>query len=60
MEGYSTGTTVTTTMQFYYNALGTPVAFKYNNTLYYYMTNLQGDVAGAVGSQVSWAGIVMF
>ena len=48
MEGYSTGTTVTTTMQFYYNASGVPVAFKYNGTLYYYLTNLQGDVIGII------------
>ena len=44
----SNGSTVTTTMQFYYNASGTPVAFKYNGTLYYYLTNLQGDVIGII------------
>lgn len=39
------GNTVTT-MKFYYNTAGIPTAFLYNNTMFYYVTNLQGDVVG--------------
>ena len=34
----------TNTLDFFYDASGNPYALKYNNTLYYYITNLQGDV----------------
>ena len=36
--------------RFVYDAGGAPVAFYYNNTLYYYEKNLQGDVIGIVDS----------
>lgn len=32
------------TLDFFYDANGTPYALKYNGTVYYYITNLQGDV----------------
>ena len=32
------------TLDFFYDAQGTPYAVKYNGTLYYYITNLQGDI----------------
>ena len=32
------------TLDFFYDAMGTPYALKYNGTLYYYVTNLQGDI----------------
>ena len=34
------------TMKFYYDEIGTPIMLDYNGTLYYYITNLQGDVVG--------------
>jgi RHS repeat-associated protein len=34
----------TNTIDFFYDANGTPYAMKYNGTVYYYVTNLQGDV----------------
>ena len=34
----------TNTIDFFYDANGTPYAMKYNGTVYYYITNLQGDV----------------
>ena len=34
----------TNTLDFFYDASGNPYALKYNGTLYYYITNLQGDV----------------
>lgn len=34
----------TDVLDFYYDASGTPVAFKHNGTFYYYVTTLQGDV----------------
>ena len=34
----------TNTLDFFYDTSGKPYALKYNNTLYYYITNLQGDV----------------
>ena len=39
------GTSVTT-MRFYYDASGAPVAFTHNGTMYLYVTNLQGDIVG--------------
>ena len=42
----------TNTIDFFYDANGTPYAMKYNGTVYYYITNLQGDVMRIVdGSQ---------
>lgn len=32
------------TLDFFYDANGTPYALKYNGTVYYHVTNLQGDV----------------
>ncbi len=32
------------TIDFFYDASGTPYAMKHNGTVYYYITNLQGDV----------------
>lgn len=34
----------TNTIDFFYDASGLPYAMKYNGTVYYYITNLQGDV----------------
>ena len=34
----------TTTLDFFYGSNGTPFALKVNGTVYYYITNLQGDV----------------
>ena len=34
----------TNTLDFFYDANGTPYALKHNGTVYYYITNLQGDV----------------
>jgi len=34
----------TNTIDFFYDASGLPYALKYNGTVYYYITNLQGDV----------------
>ena len=36
------------TLDFFYDANGTPYAMKYNGTVYYYVTNLQGDVIRVV------------
>ena len=36
------------TLTFTYDAAGTPVSVKLNNTVYYYETNLQGDVTAIV------------
>lgn len=36
------------TLDFFYDANGTPYALKYNGTVYYYVTNLQGDVVQIV------------
>ena len=38
------------TLDFFYDASGNPYALKYNNTLYYYITNLQGDVLKIVNT----------
>ena len=38
------------TLDFFYDAMGTPYAIKYNGTLYYYITNLQGDVLHIVNT----------
>lgn len=38
------------TLDFFYDANGTPYALKYNGTVYYYVTNLQGDVIRVVDS----------
>ena len=38
------------TLDFFYDAQGTPYAVKYNGTLYYYITNLQGDVLHIVNT----------
>ena len=34
----------TNTLDFFYDSSGAPYAIKYNGTLYYYITNLQGDI----------------
>ena len=34
------------TLDFTYDAAGTPLTVEYNGTVYYYVTNLQGDVVG--------------
>ena len=47
----SSGTTnATDTLNFTYDANGTPMAVKYNNTNYYYVTNLQGDVTAILNT----------
>ena len=47
----SSGTTnATDTLNFTYDANGTPMAVKYNNTNYYYVTNLQGDVTAILNA----------
>ena len=37
------GTTIKT-LKFYYDAAGIPMCLDYNGTIYFYITNLQGDV----------------
>ena len=37
-------------LYFTYDANGTPMTVKYNGTLYYYVTNLQGDVIAILNS----------
>ena len=36
------------TLDFFYDSTGTPYALKHNGTVYYYVTNLQGDVMNLV------------
>ena len=38
----------TTEIEFFYDESGVPYALDYNGTIYYYITNLQGDVIGIV------------
>ena len=38
------------TLDFFYDAMGTAYAVKYNGTLYYYITNLQGDILHIVNT----------
>ena len=38
----------TTTLDFFYDGSGMPYVLKYNGTVYYYITNLQGDVISIV------------
>ncbi len=38
----------TTELEFFYDEPGVPCALDYNGTIYYYITNLQGDVIGIV------------
>ena len=38
------------TLDFFYDANGMPYALKYNGTVYYYITNLQGDVMQLVNA----------
>ena len=40
----------TNTIDFFYDASGLPYAMKYNGTVYYYVTNLQGDVMHIVNA----------
>ena len=40
-----------TVLDFFYDANGTPIAMKQNGAVYYYITNLQGDVVRLVNSQ---------
>ena len=40
----------TNTIDFFYDASGLPYAMKYNGTVYYYITNLQGDVMHIVNA----------
>ena len=40
-----------TVLDFFYDASGNAYALKYNGTLYYYITNLQGDVTSIVDAQ---------
>ena len=40
-------------LDFFYDANGMPYALKYNGTVYYYITNLQGDVMQLVNSNGS-------
>ena len=37
-------TTTTETLNFTYDASGTPMSVKYDNTTYYYVVNIQGDI----------------
>ena len=43
-------TAVTKTLNFVYDASGSPMAVVYNGTTYYYVTNLQGDVIAILDS----------
>ena len=44
------GTPTSETLDFFYDASGHPYALKYGDAVYYYITNLQGDVMYIVGS----------
>ena len=44
------GEPVTETLSFTYDAGGTPMTISHNGTVYYYVTNLQGDVVAIVDS----------
>ena len=44
------GTPTTITLNFAYDASGTPMSVSYNGTAYYYATNLQGDVTATLNS----------
>lgn len=47
----SSGTTsATDTLNFTYDANGTPMSVKYNGTMYYFVTNLQGDVTAILNT----------
>jgi YD repeat-containing protein len=39
------------TLDFFYDSNGNAYALKYNGTIYYYITNLQGDVMSIVDGQ---------
>ena len=41
------------TIDFFYDANGAPYAMKHNGTVYYYVTNLQGDVMRVVNASVT-------
>jgi len=46
-----------TVLDFFYDANGTPIAMKQNGAVYYYITNLQGDVVrlvNAAGNTAAW------
>ena len=45
-----TTTTATETLNYYYDASGTPMAVEYNGTMYYYVTNLQGDIVAILNT----------
>ena len=38
------------TLEFFYDESGSPYAFSYNGTVYYYVTNLQGDIVMIVNA----------
>ena len=42
-------------LDFSYDASGAPLTMTYNGTVYYYITNLQGDVTRRLGSTTSTA-----
>ncbi len=43
-------TTTTDTLNYFYDASGLPLTVTYNGTIYYYVTNLQGDVVALVNT----------
>lgn len=45
-----TTTATTKTLNFTYDAAGTPLSLTYNGTTYYYSTNIQGDIVSIVAS----------
>ena len=45
-----TATTTTETLNFTYDASGTPMSVKYGSTYYYYVTNIQGDVVALLNT----------
>ena len=49
------GTSVKT-LKLYYDAEGRPMCLDYNGTIYFYITNLQGDVVQIVSANQNYTG----
>ena len=41
-------------LKFSYDSVGNPIAILYNNSEYYYVKNLQGDIVGLVNAAGNW------
>ena len=47
----NTSENISSTLKFYYDSNGIPFILDYNGTIYFYVTNLQGDVIGLATSE---------